>query len=432
MSQLTSVKHSSVSQKTSAKIVLVVFPISCLVWGMSTIGLTFSVLSQESGVRSHESTEAENRHNKEAITDRPLPQPPPSLSPTYSPTQSSTSPRVQDLLQRPKLKPDGDSQPTEEGSFNSYRLGPGDAIAITVTPRSKDLSFNATLDWQGNVSAPLIGQQNLRNLTINQVQQKLQTAFAEYLVNPRVGITLGTPRTVKVMITGEVAKPGFYALQDPRLPTALIEAGGTTRFADLRSVQVRRAIDSDQPLEQQFDLFTPLKEGTLLPDLRLVDGDVITIPVLTAGARNEYDRELFAKSNVGQPKITVRVLDHSAGVNRLQLENGSDFLDALTSIKPEIERVNLKKVLLIRFDAKQGKAVTQTINARDALKGDQTQNPILEHNDVIVLDRTWIAKFNYTLNQITQPFKDALGFLLFFDSGFKGITNMFGSEEQKK
>jgi len=380
---------------------LLVVPLSCLLWGLSATGFALTAVSQE---------------QSEA-------QPTETTIPSYS--------RVQDLLKQPMPKSGSDAQETEKIDFASYRLDAGDAIAVSISPRNKDLSFNATLDWQGNVSVPLVGLLSVKNLTLTQAQEKLRTALAEYLVNPKIGVVLGTARTVKITITGEIAKPGFYALQDPRLPVALIEAGGTTRSADLRSVQIRRASGSEQLVEQQFDLFTPLREGTPLPDLRLMDGDVVTIPTLAAGDRNEYDRELFAKSNVGQPKITVRVLDHSAGVSRLQIENGSDFLDALTSIKPEIERVNLKKVLLVRFNHKQGKAIVKEINARDALKGDPSQNPILEHNDVIVIDRTWIAKLNFTLNQITQPFKDALGFLLFFDSGLKGITNVFSPESKK-
>lgn len=342
-------------------------------------------------------------------------------------TQPVTSgyPHVHLLL---KSSGDRSNSPT---NFHAYRLGPGDAIAVTISPRSKDYSFNGTLDRQGNLSVPLIGLVNLQDLTITDAQTKLQKAFAEYLVNPKVGVILGTARAVKVMVMGEVAKPGFYALQDPRLPVALVEAGGTTRFADLRIVQVQRNSEHGLATEQRFDLFTPLKDGNDLPDLRLMDGDVINIAALTPETAKDYNRELLAKSNIGQPKITIRVLDHSSGVSRLQLENGSDFLDALTSIKPEIERVNLKKVLIVRFDSKQGKAIARTINARDALKGDSTQNPILEHNDVIVIDRTWIAKLTYTLGQITQPFKDALGFMLFFDSAANGVGKVLGGEDKK-
>ncbi|HIK17153.1 MAG TPA: polysaccharide export protein [Leptolyngbyaceae cyanobacterium M33_DOE_097] len=309
--------------------------------------------------------------------------------------------------------------------FHTYRLGAGDTILATITPRSKDYSFNAVLDRQGNVSVPLVGLINLENMTIAEAQTRLQSALAEYLVNPQVGIVLGTARTTKVMMAGEIAKPGFYTLQDPRLPVALIEAGGITRFADLRQVTIRRHAATSETLEQQLDLFTMLKEGKSLADLRLMDGDIIQVPALKNGTVQNYDRELLAKSNLGQPKITIRVLDYSSGVSRVQIENGSDFLDALTAIKPNIERVDMGDLQLIRFNPETRRAELIPINAKKALKGDSSQNPTLEHNDVIVLERTWIAKFNYTLTQITQPFKDAFGFLMFFDSMGSGVSEVF-------
>ncbi|MBD1860066.1 MULTISPECIES: polysaccharide biosynthesis/export family protein [Trichocoleus] len=392
------------TQRQLSSTVLII-SLSWLLWGLSLFSFLSIAVGQETP--KQQSTETPNQTN------------PPAQN---LPEESTPAPPSGENLEN--------LEDSEDGDFSSYRLGPGDAIAVSVSPRGKDLNFNATLDWQGNVSAPLLGILSLNDLTIAQAQAKIRNQLNEYIVNPQVGIVLGTARPVKVMVMGEVAKPGFYALQDPRLPVALVDAGGTTRFADLRAVQVRRNIGSDSAVEQSIDLFTPLKEGSQLPDLRLTDGDVIQIPTLTAAAAS-YDRELLSKSNLGQPKITVRVLDYSSGVNRLQLENGSDFLDALTGIKPDVQRVNLKKVLLVRFDQKEGKAVSTVINARKTLSGDHSQNPVLEHNDVVVLNRTWIAKLNHTFSQITQPFKDTLGFLLFFDSAGNSVNTVFGSERQE-
>jgi len=203
--------------------------------------------------------------------------------------ESQSFPHIHEQL---KLFPNlpKDDQP----DFYTYRLGAGDAIVATISPRGKDYSFNAVLDRQGNVSVPLIGLVNLENMTIAEAQARLQSALTEYLVNPQVGIVLSTARTTKVMMAGEIAKPGFYTLQDPRLPVALIEAGGITRYADLRQVTIRRHAATSETVEQQLDLFTMLKEGKSLTDLRLMDGDVIQVPALKNSTVQNYDRELFA------------------------------------------------------------------------------------------------------------------------------------------
>ncbi|PSB20389.1 polysaccharide export protein [Phormidesmis priestleyi ULC007] len=387
-----------------AQALLRILPFSCLLWGLSATSFTLSAVSQE---------QSENKPIE--IT-----------APDYL--------RTSDLLRklRQEFGDRTDSNPSEQAEFSTYRLGPGDAISANVSPRGKDYNFNATLDWAGNISVPLIGVLSLKDLTLEQAQEKIRTSLAEYLVNPQVGLVLASTRPVKVMVTGEVVKPGFYPLQDPRLPAALIEAGGTTRLADLRTVQVRRRSGNKSSQEQQIDLYTPLLKGSELPDLRLVDGDVVAISALAPEKANEYDRNLIAGVNVAQKEITIRVLDYSSGVNRVRLPNGSDFVDALTSIKPNLKDTNLKKVSLVRFDQAQGRAIEIKINARDALKGDSSQNPILENNDVIVINRNLISKINYFLNQVTQPFKDTLGFLLFFDTASNGVNKVFGSEKEDR
>jgi polysaccharide export outer membrane protein len=335
---------------------------------------------------------------------------------------------VQDLLNPPSESID--AAPAIE--FGTYRLDAGDAIAVNIIPRSRDLSFNATLDWAGNVTVPLLGIVSFKGLTLTQAQDMLQQRFTEYLVNPQVGLTLATARPVRVMVTGEVITPGFYALQDPRIPVALTEAGGTTHLADLRLVQVTRRVSNSTLREQQFDLYTPLIEGNELPDLRLVDGDVITISALSPDTAQDYDRTQVADINVSQREMTIRVLDYSSGVNRLQLPNGSDFLDALTSIKPNLNDTNLRRVNLIRFDPATNQAVAIELNARDALSGDTSQNPLLQHNDVILINRNGMAQFNHFLTRLTQPFRDVLGFLLFFDTAREGINTVTGADEEQQ
>lgn len=321
--------------------------------------------------------------------------------------------------------------PPSSPAFSAYHLGPGDAIAINVIPRSRDLSVNATLDWAGNITVPLLGTLSLQGLSLEQAERRLQQRFADYLVNPQVGVTLATARSTRVMVTGEVINPGFYALSDPRLPNALMEAGGTTHLADLRAVQVRRQTGDAAMRDESFDLYTPLLDGRDLPDLRLVDGDVISIATLSPETMDAYNRNLIAGVNVSQREITIRVLDYSSGVNRVQLPNGSDFVDALTSIKPNLNDTNLRKVNLVRFDPATGQAVAIELNARDALRGDGSQNPALQHNDVIVINRNAMAQFNRFLSQLTQPFQDALSFLLFFDTARNGVSTVLGGQESR-
>lgn len=310
-------------------------------------------------------------------------------------------------------------------SFGLYRLGAGDTISVQVQ-RFADLNFQATVDQEGNITAPLLGKVPLQGLTIAQAQERIRQGVNRFVIDPVVFVALTGQRPVLVTVTGEIAKPGLYTLTLPRTSAALLLAGGATGQADLRSVQVKRSLSDGSMLEEKLDLVTPLQEGTPLPDLKLQDGDVIVIPKLSEQEQN-YDRMLMARSTLVKPQINIRLLSHASnGLGTLTLPNGSTFLDALTAARPGPDTANLRRVALIRFDPVQKKAVTRDIDARSILSGNMAQNIQLEDNDVIVIGRNLVGRITYALNTFTQPFRDVLGFLLFFRELRNGADSLFG------
>jgi polysaccharide export outer membrane protein len=317
-------------------------------------------------------------------------------------------------------------------NFDAYRLGPGDGIFVGVQ-RFPDLSFQATLDLQGNIVVPLEGSVNLEGLTLDQTRQLIYDIYNQYVVEPDVSVTLTAQRPVEVTIVGEVPRPGFYPLQSPQLSTALLTAGGATALADLREIRVQRTLPDGQPLERTIDLFTPLKLGEPLPDLRLQSGDVIVIPRLDPTRLDEYDRNLVAISTLAKPEITVRILNYASGARGIEarfgainLRNGSRFLDALAQAGVNPDRAAYNRIAVLRFNPETGSADTIMVDAGAAVNGDLSQNIPLQENDVIVVDRNLFASITYTLNNFTQPFRDVLGFLLFFESLTDAADSLFG------
>ena len=333
--------------------------------------------------------------------------------------------------------PDQPLNPSSPAQFNQYQLGPGDAITVTVE-RFPDLSFSGTLNLQGTVVAPLLGPLQLSGLTVEKVQEKIRTGLNRFVIDPKVTVTLANLRPAQVTVTGEVLRPGYYTLQPgSQLSAALLVAGGISTAADLRTILVRRrSAVNNSILEQQVDLFTPLQNGTSLPDLRLQDGDAVIVSKLEVGTATDYDRSLVSRSTVAVQQINVRVLSYAGGggIRNVTLPNGSTFVDALTAIGPSSDNANLRRIALIRFDPEQGKAVTQQLNGKSALMGDISQNVPLQNNDVIVVGRNLIARLTYALSTFTQPFRDVLGFVLFFDSLRDSANNLFrpssGNQDQ--
>lgn len=315
--------------------------------------------------------------------------------------------------------------------FDVYRLGPGDGIFVSVQ-RFPDLSFQATLDIQGRVIVPIEGAVSLEGLTLEEAEAKIRQIYDQYVINPDVTLSLTAQRPVQVTILGEIQRPGFYPLTAPQVSAALLTAGGSTQMADLRNIQIQRRLADGQVLETTLDLFTPLKEGDSIPDLRLENGDVVIIPRLDPSALDEYDRDLVARSTLAKPTITIRVLNYSAGggrgggtLNAVELPNGSRFVDAVTRLGIVLDAADLGQIGLVRFDQERGEATSTTLDARAAINGDPNNNPPLQDSDVIIVSRSLLAKITYALNTFTQPFRDVLGFLLFFDSLSDSASNLF-------
>ncbi|MEB3356996.1 MAG: polysaccharide biosynthesis/export family protein [Synechococcales bacterium] len=358
--------------------------------------------------------------------------PPPAASPApeLSPLDQlyDAQQQLRDRMPSP-FAPAVDPANSLDAEFDRYRLGPGDSIFVNVQG-FPEANFQATLDLQGNILVPLAGIVPLQGLTLDQAQELIHAQLNRFYVNPVIDLTLVVQRPVQVTILGEVVRPGLYPLQLANLPAALITAGGTTRLANLKSVQVRRVLRDRtgavvDVIEESVDLFSPLAEGQSLPTTRLADGDVIIVPTLTAEEIEAYDRTLVARSTLGQPTMNIRVLSYPTRIGNLTLPSGSDFLDAITVISPEQASSDLRHIALIRYDPATGRAIKLELDAKDAFMGDTSQNVVLEDNDVIVIGRSLIARITFTLNTFTQPFRDVLGFVLFFDTIRSSVETLF-------
>ena len=290
-------------------------------------------------------------------------------------------------------------------------------IVLSLIGLRPDSSFQAQIDPEGNIVVPQVGTVSLQGLSLNEAQEKIRLSLSGVLVEPMLEVSLATPRPVQVSISGEVFRPGIYPLSSPipRVADALFIAGGSTQRADLRQIKVRRRLVDGSVISQTVDLYAVLQNNGSIPSLRLQDGDAIIVPRQEVGTDDGYDRNLVARSSLAVPQIRVRILNYTnSGVVTQTLPNGSNFIDVLGGIN--LDRANLQDIALVRFDAEQGRAVTQRLNARKALAGDASQNVPLQDNDVIVVGRNLVGRISNLLTTITQPFFNVQSFINFLEN----------------
>lgn len=128
------------------------------------------------------------------------------------------------------------------GRDPDYRLGPNDRMRITIFGQPT-LTGEYTLDGNGVLAFPLIGNVEASGQTPSQLQKKIASRLdPEYLRNPSVSAEVITRRPFYVV--GEVKKPGnFPYVTDMTVLQAVAMAGGYTYRARQHKPLIKRMDD---------------------------------------------------------------------------------------------------------------------------------------------------------------------------------------------
>lgn len=173
---------------------------------------------------------------------------------------------------------------------SQYRLGPGDKLHVIVF-NEPDLSGDFTLDGQGYVRLPLLGQVQAAGLTSFGLESRISDHLISggFLVQPRVAVEITGYRPFYIM--GEIAKPGEYPYVNAMsAPNAVALAGGYTDRAIQSSIYVRHEGET-----REHEL--PADETT-----RIRPGDVVRV------GRSTYWTIMTWLSPIISPFATVAYL----------------------------------------------------------------------------------------------------------------------------
>jgi protein involved in polysaccharide export with SLBB domain len=146
---------------------------------------------------------------------------------------------------------------------DSNKLGPNDRLRITVFGQPT-LTGEYTLDGDGVLAFPLIGNVPANGVTTSQLQQAIAAKLKpDYMVNPNVSAEVITRRPFYVI--GEVQKPGNYPyVSDMTALNAIAIAGGFTRRARKNDFYIRRLDKDGKVVRIEANVGTVLQAGDTL------------------------------------------------------------------------------------------------------------------------------------------------------------------------
>ena len=123
---------------------------------------------------------------------------------------------------------------------SSYSLGSGDQLQVVVF-RHPDLSGEFSLDGEGYLALPLVGEVAAGDSTTRQLEDEIESRLKAggFLISPQVSVQLVTYRSFYIL--GEVGAPGSYEFRNGITVIAAVAlAGGYTVHADRSSVTIGR------------------------------------------------------------------------------------------------------------------------------------------------------------------------------------------------
>jgi polysaccharide biosynthesis/export protein len=161
---------------------------------------------------------------------------------------------------------------------SDYVVGPGDQLVVQLFG-SQNRTLRLTVGRDGRINFPELGPINVGGQTFIRVAAELESRVARQMIGVRASVAMGDTRSIRVFVMGEANRPGSYTVSGlGTITSALYAAGGLKPFGSLRDIQLKR----NGAVMRRLDLYDLLLRGDTTDDARLLSGDVIFIPPVTA------------------------------------------------------------------------------------------------------------------------------------------------------
>lgn len=317
---------------------------------------------------------------------------------------------------------------------SQYLLGEGDVIYIEFYGLNV-YSGNYSINPEGFISLPEIGNIYVENLTIQELKENLHQKYKKYIINPNLKLYFSAYKPITVYISGEIRSPGIYTFDiegkiiqnneefDYKKPSlvqknfklydALKIAKGVTNYADLSNIKIIRKNSKSQgggKITTKLDLLSALMEGDLSQNIRLYNEDFIFVPKSEKLLKEQIVS--INNLNLNPDEIKVYVTGNVVKSGQFVLRKGISLTQAVASTGGK--KLLSGKVEFLRFND-DGSTENYKFNYDHKASINTKKNPILMDGDVINVSRTLIGKSTEVLKEISNPILSGYGLYNIFN-----------------
>ncbi len=182
----------------------------------------------------------------------------------------------------------GGQQPSASAATNSpavanapdspeYTIGPGDVLNVNFW-REPEMSGEVVVRPDGKITIPLIKEVSAVGLTPNQLEAEIQARAERFVQEASATVTVRTINSRMVYITGNVARPGGYALNGPTSVLQFIaQVGGVLEYSDSKNIVIMRTRGGKSETFK-FNYKDIVKQKNLAQNIELRPGDTVIVP----------------------------------------------------------------------------------------------------------------------------------------------------------
>jgi polysaccharide export outer membrane protein len=172
-------------------------------------------------------------------------------------------------------------QPDPAPMQKTNSLKSNDIILVRIY-QEDDLETKATIDRDGWITLPLVGAIQVGQKTPEQATALIRELYLkDYLVNPRVSLTIVEHAKLRFTVMGQVQRPGTYEFTEDETLNVLqgiAMAGGYTRMGAPSKVSLQRKING------QLVIY-PLNADQMSKDKKAQSFELLPDDIMTVGER---------------------------------------------------------------------------------------------------------------------------------------------------
>ena len=236
-------------------------------------------------------------------------------------------------------------------AVDDYHVGIGDVLKVEVLGEP-DFSGSMEVNTNGAITLKLVGDVKVAGLTLSEIKDKLVDILGkDYLRNPKIKVEIVGYKSKKIVILGEVQKPGEYYLKHDNvsiLDVISMSGGLSDKAADI-AIIFRKNIKKETKNFDKIEInIRDLLMGKSNPgDILVLPGDIVNFP---SKREDSASYQVYIEGKVRSPGV----YDYHKGMTVFELcLKAGGFLPFSAENRAQIIRQKDGKVIKIKVNIKK-------------------------------------------------------------------------------